>query len=104
VLFLLGPASEPRLMSPALGLKVLGFKFLNIISCIINIIIVVVVVIKSINMKNSIIYVINIIIFITIESVSIKNNIIYVINIIFFLIINIINKIIIKFEKNYYQY
>jgi len=55
-------------------------------------------------MKNSIVCVINIIIFIIIESISIKNSIIYVINIIFFLIINIINKIIIKFEKKYYQY
>jgi hypothetical protein len=76
------------------------------------------IIIKSINIKNSIIYVINIILFIIIQSINIKNSIICVTNIIifiiiisfnikiiFFIIINIINKIINKFwKKNYYQY
>jgi hypothetical protein len=53
-------------------------------------------------MKNSIIYVINVIIFIVIESINIKNIIICLINIIILILINIINKIINKFEKNYY--
>ena len=64
--------------------------FLNIIICII---------IKSINIKNIIICVININIFIIIKSINIKNTIICVINIIMFIIINIINKIINKLEK-----
>jgi hypothetical protein len=59
----------------------LGLEFLNIIICIINIII-----------------------YIIIKSINIKNIIICVINIIIFIIINIINKIINKFEKKYYQY
>jgi hypothetical protein len=53
--------------------------------------------IKNINIKNSIICVINNIIFTIIKSINIKNSIIYVINII---IINIINKKINKFKKN----
>jgi hypothetical protein len=67
----------------------------NSIICVINNIIFTI--IKSINIKNSIIYVINIIIFIIIIIINIKNSIIYVINII---IINIINKKINKFKKN----
>jgi hypothetical protein len=59
----------------------LGLRFLNIIICIINIII-----------------------YIIIKNINIRNNIICVINIIIFIIINIINKIINKFEKYYYQY
>jgi hypothetical protein len=59
----------------------LGLRFLNIIICIINIII-----------------------YIIIKSINIKIIIICVINIIIFIIINIINKIINKFEKYYYQY
>ena len=51
------------------------------------------------NIKNIIICVINIIIFIIINSMNIKNIIICVISIISFIIINIINKIINKFEK-----
>ena len=73
----------------------MGLWFLNIIIFII---------IKSINIKIIIIFVINIIIFIIIKSINIKNSIICVINIIIFIIINIINKIINKFEKKYYQY
>ena len=46
----------------------------------------------------------NIIIYIIIKSINIKNNIICVINIIIIIIIISINKIINKFEKNYYQY
>ena len=46
-----------------------------------------------------IIYVINIIIFIIILNIHIKNSIICVINIIIFIIVNIINKIINKFEN-----
>jgi hypothetical protein len=76
----------------------LGLRFLNIIICVINIIIFII--IESINMKNSFICVINIIIFIIINSINMKNIIIYVINISIFIIINIINKIINKFEKN----
>jgi hypothetical protein len=49
------------------------------------------------NIKNSIICVINIIIFIIINSMNIKNIIICIINIIIF---NMINKIINKFLKN----
>jgi len=64
----------------------------NSIICVINNIIFTI--IKSINIKNSIIYVINIIIFIII--INIKNSIIYVINII---IINIINKKLINLKK-----
>jgi hypothetical protein len=64
----------------------LGLGFLNII--------------KSINIKNIIICVINIF-FIIIKSINIKNSIIYVINIIIFIRINIINKMVNKFEKNY---
>jgi hypothetical protein len=80
----------------------LGLRFLNIIICIINIIIYII--IKSINIKIIIICVINIIIFIIIKMINIRNNIICVINIIIFIIINIINKIINKFEKYYYQF
>ena len=54
------------------------------------------------NIKNIIICVINIIIFLIINSMNIKNIIICVINIIIFLIINIINKIINKFKKIYF--
>jgi hypothetical protein len=43
------------------------------------------------------------VIFIIIESINIKNLIICVVNIIIFSIINIINKIINKFVKKYYQ-
>jgi hypothetical protein len=59
----------------------LGFRFLNITICVINIII-----------------------FIIIKSINIKIIIICIINIFIFIIINIICKIINKFEKNYYQY
>jgi hypothetical protein len=55
----------------------LGFRFLNITICVINIII-----------------------FIIIKSINIKIIIICIINIIIFIIINIICKIINKFEKN----
>ena len=65
----------------------MGVSFLNIIIFII---------IKSINIK--------IITFIIIKSINIKNSIICVTNVIIFIIINIINKIINKFEKQYYQY
>jgi len=64
---------------------------------VINIIIFII--ILNIYIKNSIICVINIIIFIIILNIHIKNSIICVINIIIFIIINIINKIINKFEK-----
>jgi len=47
--------------------------------------------IKNINIKNSIICVINNIIFTIIKSINIKNSIIYVINIIIFIKIKIIN-------------
>jgi hypothetical protein len=43
----------------------------------------------------------NIIIFTIIKSINIKNIIFYVINIIIFIVMNIINKIISKLEKNY---
>jgi len=61
---------------------------------------------KSIDIKNSIICITNIIIFIiiNINIIIIKNIIICIKNIIIFIIINIINKIINKFERNYYQY
>jgi hypothetical protein len=61
---------------------------------------------KSIDIKNSIIRITNIIIFIIIiiNIIIIKNIIICIKNIIIFIIINIINKIINKFERNYYQY
>jgi hypothetical protein len=49
------------------------------------------IIIKSINIKNSIICVINIIIFTIIKIINIKNSIIHVINIIIFTIINSIN-------------
>jgi hypothetical protein len=98
----MGSASGPLiLLDPALGSKdngscdrnrfsrvrrqdpgFLGLKFLNIIICIINIIIFII--IKSINIKNIIICVINIIIFILIKSINIKNNIMCDINIIIF--------------------
>jgi len=68
----MGPASEPNSLRSG---------FLNIIICIINIVI-----------------------FIIIKTINIKNSIICVTNIIIFIIINIINKIINKFEKHYYQY
>jgi len=58
----------------------LGLRFLNIIICIINIIIYII--IKSINIKIIIICVINIIIFIIIKMINIRNNIICVINIV----------------------
>jgi len=59
-------------------------RFLNIIICVINIIIFLI--IQSIHIKNIIICVINIIIFIIINSINIKNSIIYVVNIIVFII------------------
>jgi hypothetical protein len=62
----------------------MGLRFLNIIICVINI--VVFIIINSININNIIICVINIIVFIIINSINIRN-------------INIINKIINKFEK-----
>jgi hypothetical protein len=62
-------------------LRLIGLRFLNIIICVINIVI-----------------------FLIIKNIIIKNIIICVINIIIFIIINIINKIINKFEKHYYQY
>jgi len=46
----------------------------------------------------------NIIIFTIIKSINIKNIIFCVKNIIIFIIMNIINKIITKLEKNYYYY
>jgi len=61
----------------------------NSIICVINIIIFII--IKSINIKNIIIGVINNIIFTIIKSINIKNSIIRVINIIIFTIINSIN-------------
>ena len=57
------------------------------------------IIIKSIHFENSIICVINIIIFIIIDSINIKNIIICLINIIIIININIITKIINKFEK-----
>jgi len=86
---------DPRLIGLVSGPKVLGLRFLNIIFCIINIFIYII--IKSINIKNIVICIINIIIFVLIKSINIKNIIISI-------IINIINKIINKFEKYYYQY
>jgi hypothetical protein len=71
-------------------LRFLGLRFLNIIVCIINIIIFII--IKSIDIKNIIICLINIFFII-----NIKNTIICIVNIIIFKIINII---LIKFEKN----
>jgi hypothetical protein len=70
---------------------------INIIICIINIIIFII--IKSINIKNIIICVINIMILIIINIINIKNTIIFIINIIILIIINIINIIINKFVK-----
>ena len=77
----------------------MGLRFLNIIICVINI--VVFIIINSININNIIICVINIIVFIIINSINIRNIIICIkiIIIIIFIIINIINKIINKFEK-----
>jgi hypothetical protein len=69
-----------------------SFNIKNIIICVLNIL----------GIKNSIIYVMNIIIFTIIKSIIIKNIIFCVINIIIFIIMNIINKIITKLEKNYY--
>jgi len=95
---LTGLVEDPRLQDP---------RFLNIIICIIiksinvkNIFICVInifisIIIKSINIKNSIICVTNIIIFIIIIIIIIKNIIICIKNIIIFTIVNIIN----KFEK-----
>jgi hypothetical protein len=78
----------------------MGLRFLNIIICVLNII--VFIIINSININNIIICVINIIVFIIINSINIRNIIICIkiIIIIIFIIINIINKIINKFEKN----
>ena len=76
----MGLASGPNSIGSLLGLS-----FLNIIICILNIIIFII--IKSINMKNSIICLINIII---IVGINIKNSIICVINIIIFIIIKIL--------------
>jgi hypothetical protein len=56
---------------------------------------------KYFGIKISIICVINIISFTIIKSINIKNIIFYVINIIIFIIINIINKITTKLETNY---
>jgi hypothetical protein len=78
----------------------MGLRFLNIIICVLNII--VFIIINSININNIIICVINIIVFIIINSINIRNIIIcikIIIIIIIFIIINIINKIINKFEK-----
>jgi len=72
----------------------MGVRFLNIIICVINI--VVFIIINNININNIIICVINIIFFIIINSINIRNIIICIKIII---IINIINKIINKFEK-----
>jgi hypothetical protein len=66
--------------------------------------IIVFIIIKIINIKIIIICIKNIIIFIISKNINIKNSIICVINIIIFIIIDIINKIINKFEKHYYQY
>jgi hypothetical protein len=73
----------------------MGLRFLNIIICVLNII--VFIIINSININNIIICVINIIVFIIINSINIRNIIICIKIII--IIINIINKIINKFEK-----
>ena len=72
----------------------MGLRFLNIIICVLNII--VFIIINSININNIIICVINIIVFIIINSINIWNIIICI----KIIIINIINKIINKFEKN----
>jgi hypothetical protein len=66
------------------------FNIKNIIICVLNIL----------GIKNSIICVMNIIIFTIVKS-NIKNIIFCVINIIIFIMINIINQIITKLEKNY---
>ena len=66
--------------------------FLNIIICIINDIIFLI--IQDIHIKNIIIYVLNIIIFIIIQTIHIKNMIICVLNIMIFIIINIKNTVI----------
>ena len=55
----------------------LGLGFLNIIFCVINIIIFII--IQSINIKNIIIHLINISIFIRINNIRIKNIIIFII-------------------------
>jgi hypothetical protein len=83
---LLGPTSWPITIESCLQTqskwvllqdpRFLGFRFLNIIICVINIVI-----------------------FIIIKSINIKIIIICIINIIIFIIINIIYKIINKFEK-----
>jgi hypothetical protein len=92
-------ASTPT-PTPMLGLDAsTPTTCINIIMCGINIIFSLI--IQSVQIRNNIICVINIIIFIIINSVNIKNIIICVINIII-VIIDIINKIINKFEKKYY--
>ena len=104
-----GPdASVPN---PKLGLEASAPNHMcvYITMCVINIIFSLI--IQSVHIKNIIIYVVNIITFIITRSIDIKNIIIcvviileilniiiYVINIIIFIIINIINKIINKFE------
>ena len=96
---LLGPRSAVKFLGSwiwrqltcvlPLDSKLLGLEFLNIIICVTNIIMVII--IKSIHFKNSIIFIINNIIFIIIESINIKNSIICVINIIILIIILSIN-------------
>jgi hypothetical protein len=93
--------------------RFLGLRFLNILNCIINIIIFIIIKsidikniiiclkIKSIDIKNIIIYLINIIIFVIINIFNINNTIICIINIIIFIIVKIINIILIKFKKIY---
>ena len=62
--------------------------------------IIICIIIKSINIKNIIICVINIMIFIIVNIISIKNITIFIKNIIILIIINFINIIISKFVKN----
>ena len=69
--------------------RFLGLGFIDIIICIINIIIFLI--LQSIHLKNKILSVIKIIIFIIIQSIYIKNIIIYVINILIFITIQSIN-------------
>jgi len=69
--------------------KFLGFRFLNIIICVINIVIFII--IKSINIKKYFFFII-------INNINIKNIIICIVNIIICIMINIIYKIIKNFE------
>jgi len=99
-----GPASKPNFVGSGIKTQLswvlcqdprfLGLKFLNIIICVINDIIFLI--IQGIHIKNIIICVLNIIIFIIIQTIHIKKNIIIcVLNIMIFIIINIKNAIII---------